>query len=79
MDERFRNKGNALGRFIEECGETLAAAGKTVRYGWDSYNPLPGASKEHNETWLRREIRDLEDAIARLKNERGWKEPGEKK
>lgn len=72
MDERFKDCGNALGRFIEECGEALAAAGKTVRYGWNSSNPLPGASKEVNEDWLRREIADLEDAIDRLKRERLW-------
>lgn len=72
MDERFRKKGKALGRFIEECGEALAAAGKTVRYGWNSYNPLPGASTETNEVWLEREIVDLEDAIDRLRKSRLW-------
>lgn len=72
MDKRFRNKGSALGRFIEECGEALAAAGKTVRYGWNSYNPLPEASEETNEAWLEREIADLEDAIERLRKSRLW-------
>jgi len=71
----FENKGSALGRFIEECGEALAAAGKTVRFGWKSFNPLPGASKEENEEWLQREIADLEVAIARLKKSRGWEQP----
>jgi len=56
----FENKGSALGRFIEECGEALDAAGKTVRFGSGSYNPLPGASKESNEDWLQREVGDLE-------------------
>ena len=59
MDRRFRNSGRALGRFIEECGEALAAAGKTVRYGWNSFNPLPGASKELNKNWLHREMVSL--------------------
>lgn len=68
----FKNKGNALGKFIEECGEALAAAGKTVRFGWESYNPLPGANKEINECWLKREIADLEEAIVRLRKSRGW-------
>lgn len=68
----FVNRGNALGKFIEECGEALAAAGKTVRFGWASYNPLPDASSESNEDWLQREIRDLEEAIARLKKSRNW-------
>lgn len=71
-DPRFADKGSALGRFIEECGEALAAAGKTVRFGWECFNPLPGASRESNEEWLRREMADLELAIARLKKERGW-------
>jgi hypothetical protein len=70
----FENKGSALGRFIEECGEALAAAGKTVRFGWHSYNPIAGASTERNESWLRREIVDLEVAIARLKKSRHWDE-----
>ena len=68
----FKNKGNALGKFIEECGEAIAAAGKTVRFGWSSYNPLPGASTETNEAWLRREVTDLEEAISRLKESRRW-------
>lgn len=68
----FKARGNALGKFIEECGEALAAAGKTVRFGWDNYNPLPGASKEMNEDWLQREVNDLKEAIARLEKARGW-------
>ena len=48
MDEQFKDKGNSLGYFIEECAEALVAAGKTARYGWDSYNPLPEASRETN-------------------------------
>jgi hypothetical protein len=71
----FKNRGNALGKFIEECGEALAAAGKTVRFGWASYNPLPGASRETNERWLEREIVDLEEAIARLRSVRDWEPP----
>lgn len=68
----FKNRGNALGKFIEECGEALAAAGKTVRFGWRSYDPSLGSNFERNETWLRREIADLEEAITRLKKTRGW-------
>jgi hypothetical protein len=69
----FKNRGSALGRFIEECGEALAAAGKTVRYGWDSFNPLlPVDQQECNEDWLQREVADLEEAIARLKKSRHW-------
>jgi len=72
---KYVDKGSALGKFIEECGEALAAAGKTVRFGWGSYNPEPGASKETNECWLRREIADLEEAVVRLKKSRGWGQP----
>jgi len=68
----YVDKGNPLGKFIEECGEALAAAGKTVRFGWKSFNPLPGASKETNEEWLAREVSDVEEAIQRLKKWRGW-------
>jgi hypothetical protein len=68
----FKDRGSSIGKFIEECGEALAAAGKTVRFGWGSFNPLPGASTETNEEWLRREVADLEEAIARLKKWRGW-------
>lgn len=70
----FKNKGNKLGHLIEECLEVLQAAGKIVRFGWHTYNPLPGASKEINEEWLRREITDLEFAIKKLKKSRGWEE-----
>lgn len=68
----YKNSGSAIGKFIEECGEALAAAGKTVRFGWDSYNPEPGTSDESNENWLRREVQDLEEAITRLKKSRSW-------
>jgi hypothetical protein len=72
-DPRFRKRGRALGHFIEECGEALAAAGKTVRYGWRSTNPLlPLNERESNEEWLRREVADLEYAITRLKKSKGW-------
>jgi hypothetical protein len=64
----FINRGNKLGRFIEECGEALAAAGKSVRFGLDSYNPLvPEDQREKNRDWLKREIEDLEVAIADVK------------
>ena len=73
MHKDFKDRGNSLGVFVEECGEALAAAGKTIRYGWGSYNPLlPEAERETNEDWLRREIADLEFAIGRLKKSRAW-------
>ena len=69
---KYVNLGNPLGKFIEECGEALAAAGKTIRFGYDSYNPELGTNKETNEEWLQREINDLEEAIVRLRRERKW-------
>lgn len=62
------DRGAALGYFIEECGEALAAAGKIVRWGWESYNPeLPEGEREINEAWLLREVADVEQAIVRLR------------
>lgn len=57
----------SLGHFIEECGEALAAAGKTLRWGWNSANPdLPPEKQETNGQWLQREMQDLRGAIERL-------------
>jgi NTP pyrophosphatase (non-canonical NTP hydrolase) len=60
--------GSLLGHVVEECGEVLAAIGKTQRWGLDSSNPevLPGF-RETNRTWLLRELDDLEFTIARLR------------
>ena len=66
-DPRFRDKGSRLGRFVEEAGEALAAAGKCSRFGFESYNPLlPEIEQETNAQWLRRELTDLKEAIADL-------------
>lgn len=57
----------ALAHAIEECGEFLAAAGKTQRWGADSVNPeLPPEEQETNRDWLMRELSDLDGAISRL-------------
>lgn len=63
--ERYRSKSadQALAHLIEEMGEALAAAGKTLRWGPDSYNPeLPPGQREKNINWLRRELEDLHRA-----------------
>lgn len=68
-DPRFLQSGfdNQLAHFIEECGEALAAAGKTQRWGPMSSNPLlPEAQRETNLVWLRREMADVREAIDRL-------------
>ncbi|QGH74867.1 hypothetical protein MAL1_00121 [Bacteriophage DSS3_MAL1] len=74
--EEFRQHGStdkALAHLIEETGEVLSAAGKTLRFGLDSYNPLlPVEERETNEEWLRREVQDLKLSIAHLEKELGW-------
>jgi len=59
-----------LGYLVEECGEVLAAVGKTQRWGLDSSNPelraRPGdfdVKPEKNREWILRELLDLENAI----------------
>lgn len=57
----------SLGHVIEECGEVLAAAGKTLRHGWASCNPeLRKSEQETNGDWLQREMQDLREALDRL-------------
>lgn len=68
-DNRFLQQGffNQLAHLVEECGEVLAAAGKTQRWGWASVNPLiPVGEQESNLLWLKREMGDLKEAIQRL-------------
>jgi NTP pyrophosphatase (non-canonical NTP hydrolase) len=53
-----------LGYLVEECGEVLAATGKTIRWGPDSVNPeIPVEEQETNRDWLLRELKDLTRAI----------------
>ena len=69
MQEKYLRPGFgfALAHAVEEAGEFLAAAGKTQRWGRDSYNPeLPVDQRELNEAWLRRELGDLRGALDRL-------------
>jgi len=55
------------GYLIEKCGEVLAAAGKTLRWGEMSTNPeLPASDRETNLAWLNREIRDLRGALDKM-------------
>jgi len=68
-DPRFLQDGfdKCLAHAIEECGEFLAAAGKTQRWGRRSVNPLlPPEQQETNEMWLRREMLDVHSALERL-------------
>lgn len=60
----------AMAHAAEESGEFLAALGKTMRWGCDSFNPeLLPVDRESNEAWLRRELADLRGALDRLENE----------
>jgi NTP pyrophosphatase (non-canonical NTP hydrolase) len=68
-DARFLQQGfeKQLAHVVEECGEVLAAAGKTQRWGPYSVNPLlPVNQQETNLAWLTREIADLRQALDRL-------------
>lgn len=60
----------AIGKAVEELGELQAAIGKTLRWGWHSYNPdLPPDQREKNEAWVRREIVDVRGALDNLEKE----------
>lgn len=60
----------AVGKAVEELGELQAALGKTIRWGWESFNPeLPLEDRELNESWVRREIADVQGALLNLLNE----------
>lgn len=57
-----------LGYLIEECGEVLAATGKTIRWGVDSANPdIRLDHRESNRDWILRELKDLEGAVMRAR------------
>jgi len=59
-----------LGYLVEECGEVLAAVGKTQRWGLESVNPeIPVAQQETNREWILRELKDLRDAIRRVEQD----------
>lgn len=52
---------------IEEMGEAIQAAGKTLRWGAKSVNPLlPEHEQETNWNWIKREMADVLEAWDRL-------------
>jgi hypothetical protein len=60
----------AVAKTIEELGELSAALGKTLRWGWESYNPeLPTSERETNAAWVRREMQDVREALDNLHRE----------
>lgn len=53
-----------IGYLVEECGEVMAAVGKSLRWGLESVNPeLPGEMQETNYNWILRELKDLKRAV----------------
>jgi hypothetical protein len=71
-DQRYMRPGLnfAVGKAVEELGELQTALGKTLRWGWFSYNPeLPPEQRETNVSWVQREISDVRDALNNLSRE----------
>jgi NTP pyrophosphatase (non-canonical NTP hydrolase) len=71
MEERYTpvTLDEKLGYLVEEAGEVLAAVGKTLRWGVESYNPDLGPESESNREWILRELDDLENAIKLVREE----------
>ena len=68
-DPRFFQEGvdAQLSHLVEEMGEALAAAGKSLRWGLESVNPLlPESEQETNLAWLQREMGDVFETWGRL-------------
>lgn len=60
----------ALAKAIEECGELIAAMGKTARFGFVSVNPeLRPVDQETNALWIQREMEDVRGALDNLERE----------
>lgn len=65
-----RTTDQRIGYFIEECGEALHAAGKSLRWGLRHSNPeTPLADRKDNAQLLREEIWDLKRAIKMLERD----------
>ena len=59
-----------LGYLVEECGEVLQIAGKSLRYGYRGFNPeLPECARVTNAELLRREIADLKVALSLIRED----------
>lgn len=63
IEERYQSNSvhQALAHLIEEMGEAIAAAGKTLRFGPNATNP-ESDSQETNLEWLLRELADVTEA-----------------
>lgn len=72
MDQKYLQEGFelTLAHALEECGEFIAAAGKTQRWGpWSSNPELPAEAQEMNILWLEREMNDVLETMTRFKHE----------
>ena len=68
-DKRFLQDGfdKRLSHAIEECGEFIAAAGKTQRWGvWSADPTIPEHERVTNLAWLKLEMADVREAMERL-------------
>jgi hypothetical protein len=71
-DPRWMRKGLnfARGKAIEELGELQAALGKSIRWGWDSYDPtIPAEQRITNKEWVLAEMQDVRYALDNLEKE----------
>jgi len=55
-----------LALLIEECGEVILAAGKVLRHGYESYNPLIDGTPPTNRADLAKELGHLRHAMLLL-------------
>ncbi len=68
-DSRSGKGEQKLGYLVEEAGEVLAAAGKTLRWGPESINPELPCQAEKNGDWVLRELDDLDRAIRLVRDD----------
>lgn len=71
-DQKYMREGVtfAVGKTVEELGELQAALGKTIRFGWNNFNPeVPFEQRETNRAWVLREMADVRGALDNLQKE----------
>ena len=69
IPEQYRSKTpeQAMAHLAEELSEACTAACKSLRFGFDAYNPeLPPDERETNIEWLDREMQNVKRAWAAL-------------
>jgi hypothetical protein len=71
-DQKYMKPGFdfATGKLNEELGESVAAIGKSMRFGWFSYDPTVDINKRRsNIDWLLSELDDLKGAIKNFEDQ----------